>query len=142
MSTDILDGFLAQMFRPVNANLSLGHTMNYWTVFAAFILQLACRLHSQANCPVGTTVGLASDRCYLFGFSKAAWVAAEAHCVAHGGHLVSIHDAFTNSLLVSMAVSSMAYGVDGFWTGLITAHRKWTWVDETSLNYANWAAGW
>uniref|UniRef100_A0A914QKR2 C-type lectin domain-containing protein n=1 Tax=Panagrolaimus davidi TaxID=227884 RepID=A0A914QKR2_9BILA len=68
--------------------------------------------------------------------------AAEVFCAEIGGHLVSIHDAFLNSILAEEAITYFHEStMSDFWIGLtnLMSLSKWQWIDGTPTDFTNWA---
>uniref|UniRef100_A0A914QYK5 C-type lectin domain-containing protein n=1 Tax=Panagrolaimus davidi TaxID=227884 RepID=A0A914QYK5_9BILA len=80
-------------------------------IFAVFVLTIT------AECPNGTLEWQGS--CFFFETNATGFAAAEENCVKIGGHLVSIHDAFTDALL---------------------ARGNWSWMDGTLMDFTDWAS--
>lgn len=109
--------------------------LSFGTVFLAF--KLAC------GCPAGSIVGLRPHECYL-SRPGASWTDAEEDCVVAGGHLASVHDAFTNSFLRKLPKYG-ASNVSGFWIGGSfggTSKDRWSWTDGSPFDFVDWAKGW
>lgn len=75
-----------------------------------------------------------------FCFVPATWADAELDCIAQDGHLVSIHDAETQELVVSGAA---AVQPGDFWIGLTDAasEGEFEWTDGTPYDHERWAGG-
>uniref|UniRef100_A0AC34FE61 C-type lectin domain-containing protein n=1 Tax=Panagrolaimus sp. ES5 TaxID=591445 RepID=A0AC34FE61_9BILA len=82
--------------------------------------------------------------CYFFKNETIGFAAAEVECVQNGGHLVSIHDSFTDALLAQETSNFFHQStmVD-FWTGLtkMMPSGNWSWIDGTPLDFVDWAKG-
>uniref|UniRef100_A0A914CFE8 C-type lectin domain-containing protein n=1 Tax=Acrobeloides nanus TaxID=290746 RepID=A0A914CFE8_9BILA len=69
------------------------------------------------GCPTGTIQGIASDSCYKSYISPQNFFIAEETCfVNEGGHLASVHDAFTNAFLMKEA--SSLFNADDYWASI------------------------
>ena len=62
------------------------------------------------------------------------WAQQQYHCNSIGGHLASIPNEETNDFFLSLIKESTFMG--GRKVSL-----QWTWTDETSFTYTNWASG-
>uniref|UniRef100_A0AC34F046 C-type lectin domain-containing protein n=1 Tax=Panagrolaimus sp. ES5 TaxID=591445 RepID=A0AC34F046_9BILA len=80
--------------------------------------------------------------CYFFHLNSSGFAAAEATCVQNNnGHLCSIHDGFTNSLLAQEAdIYFHESTVTDFWIGLtnLMPGGNWTWTDGTKFDFSAW----
>ncbi|KAH7697329.1 lipoproteinLp(a)-like protein, partial [Aphelenchoides avenae] len=112
----------------------------------ALLLQQV-RAFYQIHCPDDAIPGLldqGTSPCYLFEDYPTQYVTAEQRCRVNGGHLASIHDAFTNTFIAQ--VGDEAFGilkVRNFWIGAnrLVKGKSWTWIDGSPLNYTHWAEG-
>ncbi|KAH7712280.1 macrophage mannose receptor 1-like protein [Aphelenchoides avenae] len=122
-----------------------GIVPNLALTLALFLPQV--RALYQIHCPEDAIPGLldqGTSPCYLFEDYPTQYVTAEQRCRVNGGHLVSIHDAFTNTFIAQ--VGDEAFGilkVKNFWIGAnrLVKGKSWTWIDGTALNYTHWAEG-
>ena len=75
------------------------------------------------------------SNCYYFQTNATDFPEAERNCVMLGGHLVSIHDSFTNALL-----TGHFRGVNDYWIGLsnIKTSKKLAWIDGTKVDFTDW----
>ena len=65
-----------------------------------------------------------------------SWSDAEAYCVEHGGHLVSVGSSAEQDFVNQFAESSSHSNI---WIGgFIDRDGKWQWTDGTEFSYANW----
>uniref|UniRef100_A0A914YK85 C-type lectin domain-containing protein n=1 Tax=Panagrolaimus superbus TaxID=310955 RepID=A0A914YK85_9BILA len=81
--------------------------------------------------------------CYFFENKSTGFADAESFCASMEGHLVAIHDGFTNTLISQKAQNFFHEStVTDFWIGLtdLMILGNWTWMDGTYLNYTNWAS--
>uniref|UniRef100_A0A914RE91 C-type lectin domain-containing protein n=1 Tax=Panagrolaimus davidi TaxID=227884 RepID=A0A914RE91_9BILA len=89
-----------------------------------------------ATCPNGSVEW--KSECYFFQNDKLAFVKAEEACNSLGGHLVSIHDGFTNAFVAQTAALQFHDStVTDFWLGgtdMITGN--WTWMDGTNFTFS------
>uniref|UniRef100_A0AC34GYS6 C-type lectin domain-containing protein n=1 Tax=Panagrolaimus sp. ES5 TaxID=591445 RepID=A0AC34GYS6_9BILA len=92
-------------------------------------------------CPNGGIVW--QSNCLYFNSSEVEFVIAERQCQETGGHLVSVHDAFTNAFIAEKAGQIFDRSYD-FWIGgntLIGGGSNWAWTDGSIFNYADWSSG-
>uniref|UniRef100_A0AC34FPZ3 C-type lectin domain-containing protein n=1 Tax=Panagrolaimus sp. ES5 TaxID=591445 RepID=A0AC34FPZ3_9BILA len=70
---------------------------------------------------------------------------AEFACTKIGGHLVSIHDSFTNVLLTQAENIFHQSTMSDIWIGLTnmmsSSSGNWSWTDGTPFNFEDWAKG-
>jgi hypothetical protein len=81
--------------------------------------------------------------CYFFQNNPTGFSTAELNCVSIGGHLASIHDGFTNSLLTQQSLSFFNASTD-FWIGLDnlqTMGNNWYWTDGSTFDFFDWNNG-
>uniref|UniRef100_A0A914D563 C-type lectin domain-containing protein n=1 Tax=Acrobeloides nanus TaxID=290746 RepID=A0A914D563_9BILA len=99
-------------------------------------------IHQLYSCPIGSIQGLDPNDCYQLFFKPTNWLDAEAKCVLQGGHLTSIVDAFHNGF-VDTQIQNLFYNVNEAWLGgnTILTPGNWTWSDNTTFKYTNWAKG-
>uniref|UniRef100_A0AC34G6W6 C-type lectin domain-containing protein n=1 Tax=Panagrolaimus sp. ES5 TaxID=591445 RepID=A0AC34G6W6_9BILA len=75
--------------------------------------------------------------CYIFQSNATTFISAEIACNEMGGNLTSIHDAFENNFLSNQ---SQQFSDDDFWVGLSRLiSGNWTWMDNTTIDYTDWA---
>lgn len=69
-----------------------------------FILNILYLSIFVSSCPNGTLEWPMNQNgsCYFFETNMTPFSAAEVYCTKIGGHLVSVHDAFLNSILAGM----------------------------------------
>ncbi|WKY03844.1 hypothetical protein Q1695_005082 [Nippostrongylus brasiliensis] len=104
------------------------------------LLLLPVVQHILASCPQGTIYHPEFERCYKFSSDKKYFYAAEDDCMSIGGHLVSIGNAFENTMLIETAVSNNI--PLPFFIGLNNvAGGDWVWTDNSNVTFLNWAAG-
>ncbi|CAJ0952781.1 unnamed protein product, partial [Mesorhabditis belari] len=73
--------------------------------------------------------------CYNIGTSGLSESDAELSCLADGGHLVSIHDAYTNNFVYTLIKYSQ---VSFAWIGLkYLPNSVYIWTDTTKMDYNN-----
>ncbi|KAK6052207.1 lectin C-type domain protein [Cooperia oncophora] len=76
---------------------------------------------------------------------EATFDQAEQRCVAHGGHLVSIHSNAENDFVYGLATTGQQKDkyTDFPWIGLKQKYYPrdiaWSWIDNTPMNYFNWS---
>uniref|UniRef100_A0AC34F3M0 C-type lectin domain-containing protein n=1 Tax=Panagrolaimus sp. ES5 TaxID=591445 RepID=A0AC34F3M0_9BILA len=89
-----------------------------------------------STCPNGSFIY--QSNCYIFNSTGVGFEEAELTCKEYGGHLASIHDAFTNSALHT---ASQNYSGTSYWIG---ARRypyeaiPWEWTDRTPWDFTDW----
>ncbi|MCC6553222.1 MAG: C-type lectin domain-containing protein [Polyangiaceae bacterium] len=92
------------------------------------------------SCPQCVTQPASGGGTLAFCFVPAPWTAAEADCVAQGGHLVSIHDGATQD-----EVAQGAYAIAGgeWYIGLgdEAVEGDYVWTDGTPADFTWWAGG-
>lgn len=103
-----------------------------------FVCEIPPGIHPSkpGKCPTGTFVGLGRD-CFAFGDDPKIWLQARDECERRSGSLASIHDRFTNDLLVGQ-LNSSRYST--FWLGAYNALGSWQWSDSSVFDYTNWSA--
>uniref|UniRef100_A0AC35GA25 C-type lectin domain-containing protein n=1 Tax=Panagrolaimus sp. PS1159 TaxID=55785 RepID=A0AC35GA25_9BILA len=73
------------------------------------------------------------------------YLEAEQECrTKYGGHLPSVHNAFDNMYLTQHAREIFSNdNRSNFWFGLndITSSGKWSWMDNTTLDFMDWDKG-
>uniref|UniRef100_A0A914PM20 C-type lectin domain-containing protein n=1 Tax=Panagrolaimus davidi TaxID=227884 RepID=A0A914PM20_9BILA len=105
-------------------------------IFAALFLI------TKASCPNGSLEW--QTNCFFFNNNTIGFASAEIECVQNGGHLVSIHDVFTNTLLAQQGgIYFHESTITDFWIGLnnMMPSGNWTWMDGTPLDFTDWAPG-
>uniref|UniRef100_A0AC34FE70 C-type lectin domain-containing protein n=1 Tax=Panagrolaimus sp. ES5 TaxID=591445 RepID=A0AC34FE70_9BILA len=93
----------------------------------------------QCSCPIGSIEW--QTKCYFFQNNPAGFSNAEVYCASFGGHLASIHDGFTNSLLTENANTNFQQSnITDFWVGLsnLETGGSLSWTDGTPIDYNNW----
>uniref|UniRef100_A0A914Y2A9 C-type lectin domain-containing protein n=1 Tax=Panagrolaimus superbus TaxID=310955 RepID=A0A914Y2A9_9BILA len=103
----------------------------------------AAAVKVKALCPNGS-VPWHTD-CYFFQHNNTAiFPDADSACIDLGGHLASVHNAFTNAFLTKN-VPNMFHGssVSDFWIGYtnVMNWKDWTWMDGSNSDYTDWAPG-
>jgi hypothetical protein len=81
------------------------------------------------------------DSCFFFEQDAVDIFTAELACIALNGHLASIHDGFTNGVIMSQGRQKFDGNVvTDFWIGLTTLSlpNKWTWTDSTTYDFVEW----
>uniref|UniRef100_A0AC35GQ51 C-type lectin domain-containing protein n=1 Tax=Panagrolaimus sp. PS1159 TaxID=55785 RepID=A0AC35GQ51_9BILA len=110
--------------------------------FRVFILlALFFRLSEGITCSNGGIIW--QNSCLYFNTTETGFVVAERRCQQMGGHLVSVHDAFTNGFIQEKA-AQIFDNEYAFWIGgnaLMGGGSDWTWTDGTSFNFADWETG-
>ncbi|XP_068197546.1 macrophage mannose receptor 1-like isoform X2 [Antennarius striatus] len=77
--------------------------------------------------------------CYLFVTDEIEWADAASSCVRHGGVLASIENP-DEQKFINESVKIFQDGHSSFWIGLYKTHKgTWKWLDQTVLDYTNWA---
>uniref|UniRef100_A0A914P7S4 C-type lectin domain-containing protein n=1 Tax=Panagrolaimus davidi TaxID=227884 RepID=A0A914P7S4_9BILA len=93
----------------------------------------------ESSCPIGSIEW--QTKCYFFQPNPSGFSNAELYCTSFGGHLASIHDGFTNSLLTENAKTDfLQYNITDFWIGLSNLESGGTlaWTDGTSTDFYDW----
>jgi len=104
-----------------------------------------------AQCPCGSQYISYFDKCYFFFSSPKSFPNAQQDCECHSGQLLTIENAFKNSLFVgkvlfdfnsdnfSEKASELFSSSQGdFW---IRGTGNWTWADGSIFNYSNFDTG-
>jgi len=94
------------------------------------------------GCPAGySTLVQGNNNCYKLVRTAKSWQAAEAQCMSEGGHLASIHNAFENSALSTLAAGANPSA--NTWIGLnnMANPSMFMWTDGTNTMYMNWGSG-
>uniref|UniRef100_A0A914Q450 C-type lectin domain-containing protein n=1 Tax=Panagrolaimus davidi TaxID=227884 RepID=A0A914Q450_9BILA len=92
-------------------------------------------------CPKGSVQGVGNpNECYKLILDAKDWYSADGVCQELNGHLVSIHDAFSNTFFGGMVGGA---GYNEFWIGANNNNLNgtWKWIDGSSFNYDDWAPG-
>jgi hypothetical protein len=79
--------------------------------------------------------------CFLFNTTRLAFARAEISCNEAGGHLVSLHDAFSNAVIGEY---SPDYFTDNdYWVGgdKFLSQGTWSWTDGTNFDFTDWKKG-
>lgn len=101
-----------------------------------FVCEIPPVIHSPSHqCPTGTFVGLGRD-CFAFGADPKTWLRARDDCVKQSGSLASVHDSFTNDLLMRQ-LNSSRYSM--YWLGAYNMRGSWQWSDSSVFDYTNWS---
>uniref|UniRef100_A0A914EFL8 C-type lectin domain-containing protein n=1 Tax=Acrobeloides nanus TaxID=290746 RepID=A0A914EFL8_9BILA len=100
--------------------------------------------YALSACPSGTvSIPGKNDRCYKVFSTPKTWQQAENTCKADGAysfaHLASVSDAITSHSLTEL-IGGQLNGSD-FWLGGRSLYQPWTWSDDQSFGYKNWAKG-
>ncbi|MEO8679774.1 MAG: Ig-like domain-containing protein [Vicinamibacterales bacterium] len=82
-----------------------------------------------------------NDAFYSFVPTHTTFTAAEAVCVAAGGHLASVHSANENHFLSLLADPGQAGFITSYLGGVLSVSAGWAWTDGSPWDYANWRAG-
>jgi len=97
---------------------------------------------SLAPCPTGyQALVQGNNNCYKLVQTAMAWQDAEKQCMSEGGHLVSIHSAFENTALSTLASGGNANA--NTWIGFnnMNSPNTFTWTDQTNNQFNSWAPG-
>ncbi|XP_045570341.1 macrophage mannose receptor 1 isoform X1 [Salmo salar] len=79
--------------------------------------------------------------CYSFIINDIEWSDASTSCVRKGASLVSIEDPAELHFIKSN-LEFLKDSYSSFWIGLFKTHLgQWKWLDQTVLDYINWAEG-
>jgi hypothetical protein len=89
-------------------------------------------------CPDGSLSW--NNYCYILTqseYGRAEWI-----CQKNGGHLASIHDAFTNAEIAQNA-SDYFGKLPDFWIGAnsLSVKNVWEWTDGSNFDYNDWRKG-
>lgn len=97
-------------------------------------------LDDDPMCPPCLTTDAPSGGTLAFCFTPRNFAAAEFDCVAQGGHLVSIHDAATQS---EVRDTAFAVAPGNWWIGLTDAALEgaFVWTDDTPVDHTAWGPG-
>ena len=110
-------------------------------IFTTFLIFLAIN-HALA-CPKDSIAGGQDGQaCYKIFKTEKTWVEAEFDCQFNRGHLLSIHDAFTNTYLNGLAYENFGKNEVDYWLGgNAIMGNGWQWIDGSNFGYANWENG-
>uniref|UniRef100_A0AC35FJH2 C-type lectin domain-containing protein n=1 Tax=Panagrolaimus sp. PS1159 TaxID=55785 RepID=A0AC35FJH2_9BILA len=106
------------------------------------ILLIAFFHFSLSQCPKGSFQW--QTTCLFFNATEAGYANAELTCRNIGGHLASIHDAFTNAVLGQKASDYFQENaVSDFWIGAekLYLNSNWSWTDESTFDFSDWGSG-
>uniref|UniRef100_A0A8C7RE61 Mannose receptor, C type 1b n=1 Tax=Oncorhynchus mykiss TaxID=8022 RepID=A0A8C7RE61_ONCMY len=79
--------------------------------------------------------------CYSFVINHIEWADASTSCIRKGASLVSIEDP-EELRFIKSNVEFLKDSSSSFWIGLYKTHLgQWKWLDQTVLDYINWADG-
>ncbi|XP_070976307.1 macrophage mannose receptor 1-like [Oncorhynchus clarkii lewisi] len=79
--------------------------------------------------------------CYSFVINHIEWADASTSCIRKGASLVSIEDP-EELRFIKSNVEFLKDSYSSFWIGLYKTHLgQWKWLDQTVLDYINWADG-
>ncbi|XP_045549731.1 macrophage mannose receptor 1-like [Salmo salar] len=79
--------------------------------------------------------------CYSFVINNVRWADASTSCIRKGASLVSIEDPAELHFIKSN-LEFLKDSYSSFWIGLFKTHLgQWKWLDQTVLDYINWAEG-
>lgn len=113
-------------------------------LFSVALISLLSSAILADQCPSGSVFNAQFNKCYVFTTTPTPYALAEQTCINHGGHLVSVANAFENDVISDNAKVALAStNSTDFWIGandLLTA-AKWSWTDGTNFVYTNWMAG-
>ncbi|MFO0757759.1 MAG: C-type lectin domain-containing protein [Byssovorax sp.] len=91
------------------------------------------------DCNGGEAFDAAGQRYCLYR-APSTWEAAEARCVAHGGHLATIGSPAEENALFSTIGAPQ--GASSFWIGLAEpAEGRWLWSNASRVSFDAWNAG-
>uniref|UniRef100_A0A1I7YR95 C-type lectin domain-containing protein n=1 Tax=Steinernema glaseri TaxID=37863 RepID=A0A1I7YR95_9BILA len=117
-------------------------------VLLALLLSLAL---ADQGCPPGAFLSIAGDKCFHPVPALVDFRTAEIVCASFGGHLASVHDKWDNDALIGIhkeiltqaSKNLVADHFGTYWLGGrdVNSSGSWTWIDGSSFNYNNWAAG-
>uniref|UniRef100_A0AC34G817 C-type lectin domain-containing protein n=1 Tax=Panagrolaimus sp. ES5 TaxID=591445 RepID=A0AC34G817_9BILA len=92
-------------------------------------------------CPKGSVQGVGNpNECYKLISDAKDWYTADGICQDMKGHLISVHDAYSNTYFVGMAGGG---GYTDFWIGgnNNNLNGTWKWSDGSAFDYDDWAPG-
>uniref|UniRef100_A0A674BY60 Macrophage mannose receptor 1-like n=1 Tax=Salmo trutta TaxID=8032 RepID=A0A674BY60_SALTR len=79
--------------------------------------------------------------CYSFIINDIEWSDASTSCIRKGASLVSIEDP-AELRFIKSNLEFLKDSYSSFWIGLFKTHLgQWKWLDQTVLDYINWAEG-
>uniref|UniRef100_A0A673ZBZ0 Macrophage mannose receptor 1-like n=1 Tax=Salmo trutta TaxID=8032 RepID=A0A673ZBZ0_SALTR len=79
--------------------------------------------------------------CYSFVINDVRWADASTSCIRKGASLVSIEDP-AELRFIKSNLEFLKDSYSSFWIGLFKTHLgQWKWLDQTVLDYINWAEG-
>uniref|UniRef100_A0A673Z8X1 Macrophage mannose receptor 1-like n=1 Tax=Salmo trutta TaxID=8032 RepID=A0A673Z8X1_SALTR len=79
--------------------------------------------------------------CYSFVINDVRWADASTSCIRKGASLVSIEDP-AELRFIKSNLEFLKDSYSSFWIGLFKTHLgQWKWLDQTVLDYINWAKG-
>uniref|UniRef100_A0A914PVF2 C-type lectin domain-containing protein n=1 Tax=Panagrolaimus davidi TaxID=227884 RepID=A0A914PVF2_9BILA len=108
--------------------------------FVAFLLFSIFAEVIFSSCPNGTVEF--QNHCYFFETNATNFPNAELACNSLKGHLVSIHDGFTNAIITGQSGNYFHEStVTDFWIGLnsLMVPGNWSWTDNSSFGFTEWA---
>uniref|UniRef100_A0AC34FEH8 C-type lectin domain-containing protein n=1 Tax=Panagrolaimus sp. ES5 TaxID=591445 RepID=A0AC34FEH8_9BILA len=110
-----------------------------YTLFL-FSIFLNSLIYTTASCP-GDNSSQWQSQCFTFFNTSKTFSDAETTCIQNGGHLVSIHDGFTNAFIAQEAPKYIKNETD-FWIGATKNNgTNWSWTDGSTLDFIDWKKG-
>uniref|UniRef100_A0A914QG72 C-type lectin domain-containing protein n=1 Tax=Panagrolaimus davidi TaxID=227884 RepID=A0A914QG72_9BILA len=107
-----------------------------------FIFILTFFYLTKSACPNGSYEW--STNCYIFNSTEIGFAKAEVSCQQIGGHLISIHDAFTNDIIGQTAPDYFnKSSVTDIWIGAnsLSSQKTWSWSDGSAMDFMDWKKG-
>ncbi|CAJ0578770.1 unnamed protein product, partial [Mesorhabditis spiculigera] len=107
-----------------------------------FLFLAALFVSVEAQCPSGWAFASEFNSCLNFNTAALPFWAAEQRCLNSNGHLLSVHNAFQNTILTAYLGNANLTG-STFWLGLWRndTGAQWKWTDGTASDYFNWQGG-
>jgi hypothetical protein len=83
-----------------------------------------------------------NNYCYVFDLTESEFGKAEMIYQKNGGHLASIHDAFTN-VIIGQNAPDYFHQLPDFWIGAnsLTTKNVWEWTDGSNFDFNDWRKG-
>lgn len=79
-------------------------------------------------------------RCYKYVTREANFQKAQENCVAIGGSMVSVTNAFENAYIAGIVETISS--TQSYWIGLTLLNStQWSWINGDNSTYLDWAGG-